>query len=91
VLDLVLAVALAVGGYGFGLVAAYISRNLHDWWHPEKWTVDPLLALFLVPTFAGRMMLGLERPGRAASVTEAAAASLVSLGLFAATGVVLVI
>jgi len=91
VLDLVIAVALAVGGYGFGLVAAYICRNLGDWWHPEKWTVDPLLRLFLVPTFAGRMMLGLERPGRAASVTEAAAAALVSLGMFTATGAVLVI
>jgi len=90
-LDLVLAVALAVGGYGFGLVAAHICRNLGDWWHPEKWTIDPLLSLFLVPTFAGRMMLGLERPGRAASVTEAAAAAVVSLGLFAATGAVLVI
>jgi hypothetical protein len=91
VLDLALALALAVGGYGFGLVAAYISRNLGDWWHPEKWTVDPLLRFFLVPTFAGRMLLGLQSPGRAASVTEAAAASLVSLGLFAATGAVLVI
>jgi hypothetical protein len=91
VLDLVFAVALAVGGYGFGLVAAYICRNLGDWWQPEKWKVDPFLVLFLVPTFAGRMMLGLERPGRAASLTEAAAASLVSLGLFTATGVVLVI
>jgi hypothetical protein len=91
VYDLVFAVALAVGGYGFGLVAAYICRNLGDWWHPEKWMVDPLLALFLVPTLAGRMMLGLERPGRAASVSEAAAAAIVSLGLFAATGAVLVI
>ena len=44
-----------------------------------------------MPTFVGRMMLGLGSPGRAASVTEAAAASLVSLGLFAATGFVLVI
>ncbi len=90
-LDLVLAVSLAVGAYGFGLVARFIARNLDDWWHPEKWTVDPLLSLFLVPTFAGRMMLGLERPGRAASVTEAAAAALVSLGLYAATAVVLVV
>jgi hypothetical protein len=91
VLDLVLAIALAIGGYGFGLVAAYICRNLGDWWHREKWTVDPLLSFFLVPTFAGRMILGLERPGRAASVTEAAAAAFVSLGMFAATGAVLVI
>jgi hypothetical protein len=91
VLDLVLAVALAVGGYGFGLVAAFICRNLGDWWHPEKWTVDPLLRVFLLPTFVGRMMLGLDRPGRAASLSEAAAASLMSLGLFAATGAVLVI
>ena len=90
-LDLVFAVALAVGAYGFGLVARFILRNLDDWWHPEKWTVDPLLTFFLVPTFAGRMMLGLDRPGRAASLTEAAMAALVSLGLFAATGAVLVI
>jgi hypothetical protein len=91
VLDLVFAVALAVGAYGFGLVARFIMRNLDDWWQPEKWTVDPLLSIFLVPTFAGRMMLGLDRPSRAASLSEAAAAALVSLGLFAATGVVLVI
>jgi hypothetical protein len=91
VLDLVLAVALAVGGYGFGLVATFICRNLGDWWHPEKWTVDPLLRVFLLPTFVGRMMLGLDRPGRAASLSEAAAASLMSVGLFAATGAVLVI
>lgn len=90
-LDLTLAVGLAVGGYGFGLVAAYILRNLGDWWRPEKWTVDPLLRFFLVPTFAGRMMLGLDRPGRAASLTEAAAAATVSVGLFTATGAVLVI
>ena len=90
-LDLVLAVSLAVGAYGFGLVARFIARNLDDWWHPEKWTVDPLLSFFLVPTFAGRMMLGLDRPGRAASLTEAVAAAFVSLGLYVATAVVLVI
>jgi hypothetical protein len=91
VLDLVFAVALAVGAYGFGLVARFILRNLDDWWKPEKWTVDPLLSVFLVPTFAGRMMLGLGRPGRAASLTEAVMAAFVSLGLLAATGAVLVI
>jgi hypothetical protein len=91
VLDLVFALALAVGAYGFGLVARFIVRNLDDWWKPEKWMVDPLLSFFLVPTFAGRMMLGLDAPGRAASLSEAAAAAFVSLGLFAATGVVLVI
>ncbi len=89
-LELLGAIALVSGGYGFGLVAAFILRNRHDWWHPEKWTVDPLLRFFLVPTFAGRMMLGLQTPGRAATLTEASAAALVSLGLFAATGVVLV-
>jgi hypothetical protein len=91
VLDLVFAVALAIGAYGFGLVARFIARNLDDWWKPEKWTVDPLLSFFLVPTFAGRMMLGLDIPGRAASLTEAAVAAFVSVGLFAATGAVLVI
>jgi hypothetical protein len=91
VFDLVVAVALAVGAYGFGLVARFILRNLDDWWQPEKWTVDPLLRFFLVPTFAGRMILGLERPGRAASLTEAVVAGFVSVGLFAATGAVLVI
>jgi hypothetical protein len=91
VLDLLCAVALAVGAYGFGLVARFIARNLDDWWKPEKWTVDPLLRFFLVPTFAGRMILGLDTPGRAASLTEAAAAGFVSMGLFAATGAVLVI
>ena len=89
-LELVGALALVSGGYGFALVAAHIVRNLHDWWHPEKWRVDPLLALFLVPTFAGRMMLGLGIPGRAASLTEATAAGVVSLGLFGATAMVLV-
>ena len=90
-LDLVFALSLVVGAYGFGLVARFILRNLDDWWHPEKWMVDPLLSFFLVPTFAGRMMLGLDRPSRAASLSEAFAAAFVSLGLFAATGVVLVI
>ena len=90
-LDLVFALSLAVGAYGFGLVARFILRNLDDWWHPEKWTVDPLLSFFLVPTFAGRMMLGLQTPSRAASLSEAFAAAFVSVGLFAATGVVLVI
>ena len=90
-LDLVFAVALAVGAYGFGLVARFILRNLDDWWKPEKWTVDPLLSFFLVPTFAGRMMLGLDTPGRSASLTEAAVAAFVSAGLFAATAAVLVI
>ena len=90
-LDLVLAVALAVGAYGFALVARFILRNLDDWWRPEKWRVDPLLSFFLVPTFAGRMMLGLDIPGRAASLTEAMVAAFVSVGLFAATGAVLVI
>jgi len=91
VLDLVLALGLAVGAYGFGLVARFIVRNLDDWWKPEKWRVDPLLSFFLVPTFAGRMMLGLDTPGRAASLSEAAAAAFMSVGLFAATGAVLVI
>lgn len=89
--DLVLAVSLAVGAYGFGVVARFIARNLDDWWHPEKFTVDPLVSFFLVPTFAGRMMLGLDRPGRVASLTEAVAAAFVSLGLYVATAVVLVI
>lgn len=90
-LELVGAVALVSGGYGFGLVAAFIARNLHDWWHPEKWRVDPLLALFLVPTFAGRTMLGLGTPGRAASLSEAVMAGAVSAGMFAATAAVLVL
>ena len=89
-LELVGAVALGAAGYGFGRVAAYIWRNIHDWWRPEKWSVDPLLTLFLVPTFAGRILLGLGEPGRAASLSEAIVASAVSLGLFAATGTVLV-
>jgi hypothetical protein len=84
-LELVGAVALVSGGYGFGRVAAFIARNLHDWWHPEKWNVDPFLKIFLVPTFAGRTMLGLGSPGRAASVSEAVMASLVSVCLFGAT------
>jgi hypothetical protein len=90
VLDLVAAIALAVGAYGFALVAAYIFRNPHDWWHPEKWRLDPFLVVFLMPTFTGRMMLGLREPGRAATLAEGAVAGLVSLGLFAATGMVLV-
>jgi hypothetical protein len=89
VLDRAVAVALAFGAYGFALVAAYILRNLHDWWRPEKWTIDPFLKVFLVPTLAGRMLLGLDEPGRTASLTEAGAAALVSAGLFAATAVVL--
>ena len=89
-LELLQATTLVVGAYGFALVAKYIVRNPHDWWHPEKWTVDPFLKVFLVPTFAGRMMLGLGDPGRAATLMEATAAGIVSAGLFAATGVVLV-
>jgi hypothetical protein len=89
-LELVGAVALVSGGYGFARVASFIARNLHDWWHPEKWSVDPLLALFLVPTFAGRTMLGLGEPGRAASLSEAVVAAVVSAGLFGATAAVLV-
>ncbi|MEX0674155.1 MAG: hypothetical protein WD067_05230 [Gaiellaceae bacterium] len=88
-LELVGAVALVSGGYGFGRVAAFIARNLHDWWHPEKWSVDPFLKIFLVPTFAVRTMLGLGEPGRAASVSEAVAGSAVSLCLFGATAAVL--
>jgi hypothetical protein len=90
-LELVGAVALVSGAYGFGRVAAYISRNLHDWWQPEKWSVDPFLKIFLVPTFAGRMLLGLGEPSRAASVSEAAIASLVSLCLFGATAAVIIL
>ena len=88
-LELVGAVALVSGGYGFGRVAAFIYRNLHDWWRPEKWSVDPFLTFFLVPTFAGRMMLGLGEPSRAASLSEAVMASLVSALLFGASAVVL--
>ena len=88
-LELVAAVALVSGGYGFGRVAAFIYRNVHDWWHPEKWSVDPFLAFFLGPTLAGRLILGLGEPSRAGSLSEAAMATLVSACLFVATGVVL--
>jgi hypothetical protein len=88
-LELLGAVALVSGGYGFGRVAAYISRNLHDWWRPEKWSVDPFLVFFLVPTFAGRTILGLGEPSRAGSLSEAAMASAVSARMFGATAVVL--
>jgi hypothetical protein len=89
-LHLALALFLVVGGYGFGRVAAFLIRNPGDWWHPEKWRADPLLAVFLVPTFAGRTLLGLGEPGRAGTLFEAAMAGLVSLALFAATGAALI-
>jgi hypothetical protein len=89
-LELVGAVALVSGGYGFGRVAAYICRNIHDWWRPE-WSVDPFLKVFLVPTFAGRKLLGLGEPSRAASLSEAAMASVVSLCLFGATAAVIIL
>ena len=88
-LELLGAVALVSGGYGFGRVATYICRNLHDWWRPEKWSVDPLLAFFLGPTFTGRLILGLGEPSRAGSLSEAAMASVVSVLLFTATAAVL--
>jgi hypothetical protein len=88
-LELVGAVALVSGGYGFGRVAAYIWRNIHDWWQPEKWSVDPYLKVFLVPTFVGRTLLGLGEPSRAASLSEAVMASVLSLGLFGATAAVI--
>ena len=89
-LHLALALSLVVGGYGFGRVAAFLIRNPGDWWHPEKWRSDPLLAVFLVPTFAGRTLLGLGEPGRAATLFEATMAAVVSLGLFAGTAAALI-
>jgi hypothetical protein len=89
VLELFEAVALIVCAYGFGLVATYILRNPRDWWHREKWSVDPFLVVFLMPTFAGRAMLGLGAPSRAGTLSEGVMAAAVSFGLFAATAAVL--
>ncbi len=90
VLHLVLALFLVVGAYGFGRVATYLFRNPGDWWEPEKWRADPVLTVFLVPTFAGRTLLGLGVPGRAATLFEAAMAAGLSVALFAGTGAALV-
>lgn len=87
--ELLLAIACVVGGYGFGLVAAYLIRNPHDWWQPEKWRTDPFLVVFLVPTFVGRAVLGLQTPGRAATFLEAGMAAAVSLTLFIGTAALL--
>lgn len=88
--ELVLAIACVVGGYGFGLVATYLIRNPHDWWHPEKWRPDPFLAVFLFPTFLGRAILGLGTPGRAATLFEAAMAAAASMALFTGSAAALV-
>lgn len=87
--ELAEALALVVGAYGFGLVAMFLVRNPHDWWHPEKWRVDPFLRVFLIPTLAGRALLGLGTPTRAATLSEAGMAAVVSIALFGATGAVL--
>jgi hypothetical protein len=89
VFELLLAIACVVGGYGFGLVATFLIRNPHDWWQPEKWRTDPFLVVFLVPTFAGRAVLGLRAPGRAATFMEAGMAAAVSLALFMGTAALL--
>jgi hypothetical protein len=89
VFELLLAVTFVVGGYGFGRVAAYLIRNPHDWWQPEKWRADPFLVVFLVPTFVGRAVLGLQIPGRAATFLEAGMAAAVSLTLFIGTAALL--
>lgn len=86
--QLLVAVGLTFGGYGFARAARHLLRH-PEWWLPESALNDLLLMIFLTPTYAGRALLRLGKPGRAATFLEAGMAAFVSFGLFTATGAVL--